>query len=108
MSKCECNATRFIFNLNNHIRFKPKELGKVIYKAHWMPYCINREPREIEIDDDGWADMQLWEFMSVYGGHFHNGMNVPIETTVMLVNSTAEEQQMIEQYLQKNERKETL
>jgi hypothetical protein len=92
MGICVCEATRFEFNLNSHIRFKPTEVGKTIFKAHWMPYSKNGEGREIKIDDEGWAEMQLWEFMNIYGQFMRCGMNVPVETLVILIDHTTEEQ----------------
>ena len=87
---CVCEATRFEFNLNEYIRFKPTEFGKTIYKLHWLPYTRNNEEREISLDTDGWAKLQLWEFMTIYGAYMHIGMNMPVEKSVILINETAE------------------
>lgn len=98
MGICVCEATRFEFNLNSHIRFKPTELGKVIFKAHWMPYSKDGEVLEIETDNEGWAEMQLWEFMNIYGSFMNCGINVPVETSVILIDETKEQLNIIEEY----------
>jgi hypothetical protein len=63
MNICKCGATRFNINLNDHVRFKPAEFGKTIYKLHWLPHTKNKEGRnielDIELDGDGYADLQI-------------------------------------------------
>ena len=91
MKMCDCEATRFEFNLNSHIRFKPTEFGKIVYKAYWMPYSKSGEASELKVDNEGWSEMQLWDFICVFGQSFTCGMNCPVETTVVLINNTEEQ-----------------
>ena len=56
-----------------------------------MPYTKDGEGRELEVDDEGWSEMQLWEFMDIYGSYFTCGMNLPVETSVVLINETKEQ-----------------
>lgn len=101
MGTCVCEATRFEFNLNGYICFKPTALGKVIFKAHWMPYSRDGEGREITLDDEGWTQMQLWEFMNIFGPNFNCGMNIPVESNVLLIDANTEQLQIL------NKRKES-
>ncbi len=88
---CVCESTRFEFNLNNEIRFKPTEYGRIIYKAHWMPFCRDGKGSELEVDDEGFAEMQLWPFMEIFGPKMEGGMHIPVETSVILINRTQEQ-----------------
>lgn len=95
MKLCDCEATRFEFNLNSHIRFKPTELGKVVYKAYWMPFSKDGKGHELKINNEGWSEMQLWDFIRIFGQSFTCGMNCPVETTVILINETKEQLQAL-------------
>ena len=93
---CVCNATRFKFNLNEHIRFKPTELGKTIFKEYWIPYCQDGKSEEIETNDEGWAEIQLWVFMRIFGSHFSGGAGLPVETGVILIDTVKEQLQVLQ------------
>lgn len=52
------------------------ELNKVIVSYGGTPI----EPRFPEVDKDGLAEFQLWDFMKLYGKYFTMGMNnFPLE-----------------------------
>lgn len=74
------------FNLNDAIRFKPKEAGKAIYREYWREACeiAGLPAREIEVNADGWATMQLHEFMRIYGPHIGPGFESPIGMEIEL------------------------
>ncbi|HEG43370.1 hypothetical protein LCGC14_3143680 [marine sediment metagenome] len=91
---CVCESTRFEFNLNGIIRFNPTEYGLVIYRAYWMPYCKDGKGRELEVDDQGFAEMQLWAFMEIFGPKMEGGMHIPVETSVIFINKTQEQLNM--------------
>ncbi len=82
---CVCDAAEFEFNLNNYIKFKPTELGIIVFKAHWMPYCEPDKPRELEVDSEGWSKMQLHSFMLIFGPSMGGGSNIPVNTNVIFV-----------------------
>ncbi len=88
---CVCESTRFEFNLNGYIRFRPTEYGLLIYKGHWMPYCTDGNLRELELDSEGFAEMQLYTFMEIFGPKMQGGFHVPVETSVILINRTQEQ-----------------
>lgn len=72
-------------NLNDRIRFKLTERGKEIYRAYWQPYYGDRDPLEhLPADADGWREEQLWYFANVFGQHFENGLNPPVETMIQV------------------------
>ena len=56
------------FNINNYIYFKPKETANQIYREYFEKYGVPEEYiRELELDENGFAKMQFWEFVSVFG-----------------------------------------
>ena len=56
------------FNMNNYIYFKPKEIANQIYREHFEKYGVPEEYiRELELDENGFAKMQFWDFVSVFG-----------------------------------------
>ena len=56
------------FNMNNYIYFKPKEIANHIYREHFYVYGVPEEYiRELELDENGFAKMQFWDFVSVFG-----------------------------------------
>ena len=56
------------FNMNNYIYFKPKEIANQIYREYFEKYGVPEEHiRELELDENGFAKMQFWEFVSVFG-----------------------------------------
>lgn len=56
------------FNMNNYIYFKPKEIANQIYREHFYVYGVPREYIiDLHVDENGFAKMQFWEFVSVFG-----------------------------------------
>lgn len=55
-------------NMNEYVYFKPKEIANQIYREHFEKYGVPEEYiRELEIDENGFAKMQFWDFVSVFG-----------------------------------------
>lgn len=57
-------------NLNDKIRFKPKPEAHAAFKAYWekyLPKSYTPFPT-LEVDQDGWAKMQMHEFIRTFGG----------------------------------------
>ena len=55
-------------NMNNYIYFKPKEIANQIYREYFEKYGVPEEYiRELELDENGFAKMQFWDFVSVFG-----------------------------------------
>ena len=55
-------------NMNEYVYFKPKEIANRIYREHFEKYGVLEEYiRELELDENGFAKMQFWEFVSVFG-----------------------------------------
>ena len=58
------------FNINNYVKFKPTKLGLSHYKdkRSKMSHALNIEiPINLEIDKDGFAQLQMHEFMHYFG-----------------------------------------
>ena len=61
-------------NLNYYIKVKLTEKGKEIYREYLNDvleeYEINDVPK-IEVDKEGYTEFQMWDFMCIFGKHFH-------------------------------------
>lgn len=66
------NGNYVRINLNNTIKVKLTDLGKEIY-YHQFDDCIRAgakiTPHFPNVDDDGYTDFQLWQFIELYGTH---------------------------------------
>ena len=63
-------------NLNETIRFRPTKRAHAIVYKQMDDFCkqypmANIRPHNISVDKDGYASMQLWEFMETFGPHMH-------------------------------------
>lgn len=74
------------FNINNYIKFKPTEYGIEIYnKHHREVFKGTRFSRELKVDSDGYSELQMHEFMYVYGGYAFLGGAPFIEVCEILI-----------------------
>jgi hypothetical protein len=90
--ECLCGATQFQFNLNDCIKFKPTEVGMRIYWDYWSLSSFIREGRNLEVDSDGWAELQLHEFMRIFGPNITNDV---VETNVLFIKNVTEQLRII-------------
>jgi len=80
------------FNVNDYIYVKITEEGHKIYEEYiekltneireYFPKSKNLELPLANSDKNGWTKFQLWNFMQIFGEHFHIGVDGPIETTI--------------------------
>ena len=60
-------------NLNYYIKVKLTEKGKEIYQEYlnniFEEYEINDIPK-IEVDEEGYTEFQMWNFVRIFGKHF--------------------------------------
>jgi len=61
-----------------------------------MAYSHRSTPRDLEVDNESWAEMQLYEFMEIFGPKFTAGMNSPTQTNIVLINKTQEQLNMFD------------
>ena len=66
-------------NLNEYIKVKLTDKGKEIYRNYWHEYAPT-----LDIDEEGYCKFQLWEFMRIFGEHFHMSGGLPCETNVKI------------------------
>lgn len=68
-------------NLNEHIKVKLTPEGEKIYKVYYHGKDYASLPTELlpglTPDKDGYVEFQLWDFMLIFGQHFHMGVNAP-------------------------------
>lgn len=87
-------------NLNNYIKVKLTEKGKEIYRNRFDEDDIKElgiEYCEPKINKDGYTEFLIWDFMRIFGKHFHILGDNPCETKCMVQvkndeNKTKEEQ----------------
>lgn len=70
------------FNINNYIKFKPTEYGVEIYNSYFKGTGFSRE---LKVDYDGYSELQMHEFMCVYGGYSFLGGTPVIECCEILI-----------------------
>ena len=58
-----------VVNLNDFVRFKLTDYGKRVYKDWFIDLHI--EPLKLNTDKHGYAEMQLWQFIEIFGPHIH-------------------------------------
>lgn len=78
------------FNINDYVKVKLTEKGKYIYYHQFD--AMNADilhgggkplnPIELEYDDEGYTEFQLWHLMAIFGNHLFNGCNIPFETAI--------------------------
>lgn len=70
-------------NLNQQIRVKLNSEGLKILLEYHMKYSIpNFDTREYvlsKVDENGYYEVQLWEFMHIFGEHIHMCIKYPLE-----------------------------
>ena len=65
-------------NLNNYIKIKLTEEGRIIYKNYYAKY--NCEAPKLNIDDEGYVRFQIHDFMHIFGERLFMGATLPCET----------------------------
>jgi hypothetical protein len=71
-------------NLNDYVRFNLTDKGNQLleqYRKDLRKLVGNDVPRDvlIKVDENGYEYMQLWDFMRIFGDHFHNGQKALTE-----------------------------
>lgn len=83
-AKMEFENARFRdVNLNEYIKVKLTDKGKEIYRNYWH-YIDDEDVPTLDTDEEGFCKFQLWEFMHIFGEHFHMGGRLPCETNVKI------------------------
>ena len=75
-------------NLNEPVKFKLTDYGKDVYYHQFdgsnkiIKQCGGKpiEPTMPKVDDEGYTEMQLWQFMTIYGKHMNMGCNNVLES----------------------------
>jgi hypothetical protein len=76
-------------NINDSVWVKLTPEGEKIYADYWHQYddVLNRAgytTPPIKKDKDGWTKFQHWDFMKIFGSHFHMGIDGPIKTEIKI------------------------
>ena len=86
------------YNINHNIKVQLTDLGKAILKASDI---ITRQKLAMmdliylaqEPDEDGYVEMSLWEFMSIFGTHLSNGAPPVLEKNEIIFCSNEDEEE---------------
>lgn len=70
-------------NLNEYIKVKLTDKGKEIYRNYYH-YIDDEDVPKLNVDEEGYCKFQLWDFMHIFGEHFHMGGGLPCETNVKI------------------------
>jgi hypothetical protein len=87
------------FNMNDIVRVKLTDKGKEIFLN--LDKKIDKRIVDIigfnvygwRIKEDGYVDMQMWEFMQVFGNHMKLGNDLPVEMDIILRSEDIKEEQ---------------
>ena len=79
----QSTSKEMVLNLNDIIRVKFTEYGRDIYYNQWHDLLMQNVTVSIsreypKVDNEGYTDIQLWRFMSIYGKHLKIGMGEQI------------------------------
>ena len=80
---------KIIINLNDKVRFKLTDLGREIYYHQYddlIAIGVQIRPEYPEEDADGYASMQLWGFVELYGPHIGMAKQNVIEPLNLIVD----------------------
>ena len=58
-----------VVNLNGFVWFKLNDYGKRVYDDYFAGFHM--KPLELKTDEHGYSEMQLWQFMEIFGPHIH-------------------------------------
>ena len=67
------------FNINDFIKVKLTSFGKDVYYHQYDDWnkkynlVVPITPMELKVDEDGFTEFQLWDFMNIFGKYFFNG-----------------------------------
>ena len=86
------------YNINHNIKVQLTDLGKAILKAsdlilHEKYALMNLIYLPQEPDEDGYIEMSLWGFMSIFGSHLYNGAPPVIENNEIIFCSNEDEEE---------------
>ena len=78
------------FNINDYVKVRLTDRGKYLYQHRFdsLNAKILRDggepiiPAELEYDNDGYTEFQLWHLMEIFGRHLFNGCEIPFEITI--------------------------
>jgi len=83
------------FNLNDYVVFKPREKALKVYyekRTQYIPKGLMYEGAGIlQVNEHGFAKMQMHDFMNTFGEHMVNGMDPIVETTVFFEGEALKE-----------------
>ena len=79
-------------NLNNKVKFKPTNFGKEIYKKHHQEKHLDGFIiKDLEINENGYAELQLHEFMNIYGSYLVIwAKELPCESNIIFVEESSQ------------------
>lgn len=79
------------FNLNHCIKVKLNDKGKELYRNRYVdrfsPEVLSKlDIKPLDIDEEGYSEFQMHEFMEIYGSHFGpSASDIPVENMNVLV-----------------------
>ncbi len=70
-------------NINQEVKVKFTEHGWIIYNAYYNRFGLT--PIEV-VKTDGYCYMQMWKVMNIFGPHLGNGLRMPIDPEIEVIN----------------------
>ena len=90
-------------NLNNFVKFKLTDLGKKVWdhqNDELNEFIAGAgapplKPRILDVDEEGYMKLQLWEFMNVFGEAMHMGFDTIIEQNTLVYEYDFEKERTV-------------
>jgi len=70
-------------NMNDRVRIRLHDSGRAILRAHATRFGDDHSSLW-PVNDEGFAEMHLWEVMQIFGPHIRMGPPPPFETEFFL------------------------
>jgi hypothetical protein len=84
------------FNINDKVRVRLTTFGRECHRRNYddltemfrarVPKGTPWDYRPPAEDAEGWSEWQLWELMREFGAYLRNGVEVPFETTIDIID----------------------
>ncbi len=78
------------FNVNDHVKVKLTPKGREIHRRRhdelFLRFPSDFPYTPVKEDSEGWSEWQMWCLMEAFGQHCHNGLELPFETEILILN----------------------
>lgn len=78
------NMRYLSMNLNHFVKFLPNAKSEQLYREYYTVQNYNPFSK-LKIEEDGFCQMQMHEFINIFGGHLHGFTDLPLGSMDILI-----------------------